>query len=151
MGKNRIKSLEEWIGRETEPSDWLTVDQEKIDAFAECTGDHQWIHVDVERARKSPLKGTVAHGFLLLSLLPRLSRGNPLFENQTRMKINYGFNRLRFISPVHAGKRIRLRTVLKKIDKKGFRKRLLTIEATLEIEGADKPALVAELLVLAVG
>lgn len=150
MEKARFKTLREDIGKQITLSDWMKVSQERIQAFAESTEDRQWIHLDEERAVESPLKGTVAHGFLLLSLLPHLNRENTVFQKKYRMLINYGLNRVRFISPVHAGKRIRCRAVLKDVARKGFRKLLITIENTLEIEGEDKPALVAELLAMMV-
>lgn len=122
--------------------------QERIDDFAECTEDRQWLHVDRERAAKGPLGGTVAHGFLLLSLLPHLAQRNTVFEMKSKMIVNYSLDRVRFINPVRPGARVRNRAVLRGVEKRGFRKVLVKIENTLEIEGADKPALVAELLAL---
>ena len=122
--------------------------QDRINAFAESTEDRQWIHVDLERAAKSRLGGTVAHGFLLLSLLVHFLQQLPLFRMKFKMAINYGLDRVRFINAVRPGARIRNRAVLKDIQKRGFRKVLLKIENTLEIEGEERPALVAELLVL---
>jgi len=150
MEKARLKTLRERVGEEIALSDWMTVSQERINAFADCTEDRQWIHLDEEKARNSPLKGRVAHGFLLLSLLPHLNRENDVFRMRYRMLINYGLNRVRFIHPVHAEKRIRCRAVLKHVTRKGFRKILVTVENTLEIEGENRPALVAELLALIV-
>ncbi|MHB8094663.1 MAG: MaoC family dehydratase [Candidatus Aminicenantales bacterium] len=141
----RLKSL---VGKEISISDWMTVDQDRIDAFAGCTDDRQWIHVDPERALQSPLGGTIAHGFLLLSLIPRFLFELPIFRMRSRMIVNYGLNRVRFISPVRSGSRIRNRTTLGALTRKGFRRILLTFANTIEIEGETKPAVTAELLVL---
>jgi acyl dehydratase len=142
------RKLRAFVGQEIGTSDWFVMTQERINAFAECTEDKQWIHVDPERAAKSPLGGTVAHGFLLLSLVAPLVQQLPLFQMKFKMAVNYGLDRVRFIHPVRPGARIRNRAVLKDIQKKGFRKVLLKIENTLEIEGKEKPAMVSELLVL---
>jgi acyl dehydratase len=147
-GKISLRSLKPLVGQEIAVSEWMTMTQERIGLFAECTEDRQWIHVDPERARKGPLGGTVAHGFLLLALLPHLSRRNPVFQLDARMIVNYGLNRVRFTSPVGPGARFRNRAVLKSIRRKGFRKFLLTVENTMEVEGREKPAMVAELLAL---
>jgi len=144
-GLRRLRAL---VGREVGLSDWFTVTQERVDAFAECTEDRQWIHVDRERAAASPLGGTVAHGFLLLSLLPRFNMANEAFSVPFRMAVNYGLNRVRFPRSVRTGARVRNRAVLKGLEKRGFRRVLLTVENTLEIEGEEKPAMVAELLAL---
>jgi acyl dehydratase len=145
--KIRPRQLKKMLGQEFCVSDWLTMTQERINAFADCTEDHQWIHVDVERARQSPLKSTIAHGFLLLSLLPYFLAQSPLARIKVKMLFNYGLDRIRFITPVKPGDRIRNRAVLKEIRRKGFRRWLVKIENTLEIEGRPRPALVAELLV----
>jgi len=140
--------LEALLDQEIGLSDWMEITQERINAFAESTEDRQWIHVDLEKAKKGPLKSTVAHGFLLLSLLPHLNWQIEIFSREIKMAINYGLNRVRFIHPVRPGDRIRSRSMLKAMTKKGFRKVLLSVESTLEIEGQEKPALVAELLVI---
>jgi acyl dehydratase len=142
------RKLKSHLGKELGTSDWFVMTQERINAFAECTEDRQWIHVDPERAAKSRLGGTVAHGFLLLSLVAPLVQQLPLFQMKFKMAVNYGLDRVRFVHPVRPGARIRNRAVLKDIRKKGFRKVLLKIENTLEIEREEKPAMVAELLVL---
>jgi len=134
------------VGREVGLSDWFVVTQERIDAFAAATEDRQWIHVDPERAARSPLGGTVAHGFLLLSLVPFFSLSNEIFTGRFRMAVNYGLDRVRFPHPVRAGSRVRNRGVLKKIEKRGFRKILVMVENTMEIEGVEKPAMVADVL-----
>ncbi|MDH7511893.1 MAG: MaoC family dehydratase [Clostridiales bacterium] len=143
-----LKRLKAMVGREVGLSEWFAITQERIDAFAAATEDRQWIHVDPERAARSPLKGTVAHGFLLLSLIPFFNLRNEVFSGRFRMAINYGLNRVRFPHPVRAGSRIRNRAILKAIEKRGFRKVLITVENILEAEGADKPAMVAEVLAL---
>ena len=132
------------LGKELGPTDWLTVTQEMIDKFAEATGDHQWIHVDVERARREMPGGkTIAHGFLTLSLVPRLRPSLMKVENQRR-GINYGCNKVRFIAPVPAGGRIRLKQKLAKVDEMPDGGLRVTSEMTMELEGSDKPAMVAE-------
>lgn len=143
-----LKRLKITVGREVGLSDWFVVTQERIDAFAAATEDRQWIHVDPERAARSPLGGTVAHGFLLLSLVPFFNYSIDAFTGRFRMAVNYGLDRVRFPLPVRAGSRVRNRAVLKKIEKRGFRRVLLTVENTMEVEGADKPAMVAEALIL---
>jgi len=133
------------VGRELGPSEWMTVDQPMIDKFADATGDHQWIHVDVERARKEMPGGkTIAHGYLTLSLVPRLAATLTRVKKRAR-GLNYGSNKVRFINPVPAGARIRLRQRIKNVEDipGGVR---VTSEMTVEIEGQDKPALVAEIL-----
>lgn len=142
------RKLKSHLGKELGTSDWFVMTQDRINAFAECTGDRQWIHVDLDRAAKSSLGGTVAHAFLVLSLLAHLLQELPLFKMKFKMAVNYGSDRVRFINAVRPGARIRNRAVLKDIQKKGFRKVLLKIENTLEIEDEKKPALVGELLVL---
>jgi acyl dehydratase len=133
------------IGRELGPSDWMTVDQSMIDKFADATGDHQWIHVDVERARREMPGGkTIAHGYLTLSLVPRMAATLMRVKKRTR-GLNYGSNKVRFINPVPAGARIRLRQRIAGVEAVtgGVR---VTSQMTVEIEGHDKPALVAELI-----
>jgi acyl dehydratase len=143
-----LRKLKAMVGREVGLSDWFTVSQERIDAFAAASEDRQWIHVDAERAARSPLGGTVAHGFLLLSLVPFFNSRNEVFTGRFRMTVNYGLDRVRFPHSVRAGSRVRNRAVLKKIEKRGFRKVLVTVENTMEIEGVDKPAMVADALTL---
>ncbi len=144
------RKLRGLVGNELGVSEWLVVTQERVDAFAECTEDRQWIHVDRDKAAAGPLGGTVAHGFLLLSLLPRFLGESALFRQGFRMAVNYGLNRVRFVSPVRTGARVRNRAVLKGVERKGFRRMLATVENTIEVEGGSRPAVVAELLVLIV-
>src|SRR5690348_13694470 len=146
MPKVEIRDLDELrkaIGREVAVSDWLPVTQERIDLFAEATGDRQWIHVDPARARaESPFGDTVAHGFLTLSLLPRLA-ADTLFLPETKLVVNYGLNRVRFPSPVRSGQRIRAHFSPAAVeDVPGGAQ--LTWTVTIEAEGSEKPACVAE-------
>jgi acyl dehydratase len=143
-----LRQLKAMVGREVGLSDWLTVTQERIDAFAAATEDRQWIHVDPERAAQSPLGGTIAHGFLLLSLVPYFNFSSEVFAGRIRMAVNYGLDRVRFPQSVRSGSRVRNRAVLKKIEKRGFRRVLVTVENTVELEGAEKPAMVADVLAL---
>jgi acyl dehydratase len=134
------------IGEELGVSDWKEIDQKRIDAFADVTEDHQWIHVDVDRARaESPYGATIAHGFLTLSLIPTLSKGNYRVEN-AKMGINYGLNRVRFLAAVTAGSRIRVRSELVDAAKVDDNTVNLTVRHTVEIDGSDKPAAVADLI-----
>jgi acyl dehydratase len=134
------------VGQELGVSQWIAVDQERINAFADATGDHQWIHVDVERARtESPYGATIAHGFLTLSLIPALSKENYRIDN-AKMGINYGLNKVRFLAPVPAGSRIRLRSELVNAAKVGDTTVDLTVRQTVELDGSDKPAAVAEVI-----
>ena len=138
-----VDRLKEWVGKEVAVSDWLEVSQERIDAFAAATGDDQWIHVDRERAaRESPYRGTVAHGFLTLSLLPYLMR-EAMDIRGARMGLNSGLNRVRFTGPVPAGSRVRARFVLAASEEiEGGVQTVWSV--TVECEGEAKPALVAE-------
>jgi acyl dehydratase len=137
------KDLLQHVGRALGPSEWMTVDQAMIDKFAEATGDHQWIHVDVERARREMPGGkTIAHGYLTLSLVPRLAATLVRVKKRSR-GLNYGSNKVRFINPVPAGARIRLRQRIASVEEiqGGVR---VTSEMTVEVDGQSKPALVAE-------
>jgi acyl dehydratase len=144
-----ISSIDEGIeavGQELGVSKWIAIDQERINAFADATDDHQWIHVDIERARtESPYRTTIAHGFLTLSLIPALSKDNYRVEN-AKMGINYGLNTVRFLAPVLLGSRIRLRSELidaKKVDETTVD---LVVRQTVELDGSVKPAAVAEVI-----
>ena len=141
-----LAELADCVGQEVAISDWLTITQQQINLFAEATGDHQWIHVDPEKAAKGPFGGPIAHGFLTLSLIPKF------FESSfqiigSRMGVNYGLNKVRFTSPVPVGSRLRAHMKLlatQPIDNDGIQ---MTWEVTVEREGAAKPVCVAELLV----
>src|SRR5215510_1349270 len=138
--------LKEYVGREVAVSDWLPVSQERINAFAGATEDHQWIHTDPERAaRESPFKETIAHGFLTLSLLSELGK-RAMSVNGVRMGINYGLNRVRFVSPVPSGSRIRGRFKLEAVEEISGGAQA-TWNVTVEREGGTKPCCVAEWLV----
>lgn len=134
------------IGSELGVSEWLTVDQQRVNDFADVTGDHQWIHVDVERAKAhSPYQTPIAHGFLTLSLVPALSKDNFRVEN-AKLAINYGLNKVRFLNAVPVGSRIRVRSELADATAKGDAVDL-TVKHTIEIDGAQRPAAVAEMIV----
>jgi acyl dehydratase len=140
------KDLKQHIGETLGPSDWITVDQTMIDKFAEVTGDHQWIHVDVERAKKEMPGGkTIAHGYLTLSLLPRLAP-TLLKVNKRKRGVNYGSNKIRFTNPVPAGSRIRLKQTIKNVEDVPDNGVRITSEMVIEVEGQERPALVAEVL-----
>jgi acyl dehydratase len=129
--------------------DWVEITQDRVNQFADVTGDHQWIHVDVERAKASPLGGPIAHGFLTLSLIPMLGqvREGVKVSIPHKQVFNYGLNRVRFISPVKVGARIRMRTTLQAVDEVGPGALQITNVQTIEIEDAERPAMVAESLV----
>src|SRR5512144_1381246 len=141
---DHLTELQPLVGQTIGVSDWITVTQQRIDLFADATGDHQWIHIDAERAAKGPFGTTIAHGFLTLSLLPRLA-GSAMKVDDVRMGVNYGLNRVRFPAPVPSGSRLRARMKLlayEPIDGGAQ----LTMQVTMEREGGDKPVCVAETL-----
>jgi acyl dehydratase len=141
-----LAELSALVGQEVAVSDWITVTQERVNLFAQATGDHQWIHVDVERAKAGPFGGPIAHGFLTLSLLPEFFASAMDIE-QTGMGVNYGLNKVRFTSPVPVGSRLRARITLLKsepVDNGGVQ---FTWQSQVEREGASKPVCVAESLV----
>jgi acyl dehydratase len=144
---NSIEELQPLVGQEVAVSGWITVDQARIDGFAEATGDHQWIHVDPEKARQGPFGTTVAHGFLTLSLLPLLTQEAIVVHN-TKMGVNYGLNKVRFPAPVPVDSRLRGRFKLLQIDLleplAGVPGAQLVWEVTIEREGSTKPVCVAE-------
>jgi acyl dehydratase len=141
-----IASLDEIrarVGDEVGVSDWITVDQERIKAFAEATEDRQFIHVDAAAAAQTPFGGTIAHGFLTLSLLSRMAASAMLVPGGLKMAVNYGLDRVRFLAPVGSGKRVRGRFVLDSVEEKAPGQMLLHHTITVEIEGEEKPALTA--------
>ena len=139
------------VGQELGVSSWITVDQGRINEFAHCTEDHQWIHVDVERAtQESPAGATIAHGYLSLSLLAPTSFEILAPSVAAKQFMNYGLDKVRFLAPVRAGKRVRNRIKVLDLEDKGKGRWLLSLENSLEIEGADKPALIAVALVMLV-
>ncbi|MGD9344437.1 MAG: MaoC family dehydratase [Candidatus Aminicenantes bacterium] len=139
-----FNAVKELVGNEIGVSDWLQISQERINMFAECTGDGQWIHTDKEKAKDGPFGTTVAHGYLILSLLSHFNFQYSIFTEGIKMAFNYGLNKVRFISPVPEGSRIRHRAVLKNVMEKGSQNLFLIINNTVEIEGQDKPAMEAE-------
>jgi acyl dehydratase len=145
MGIVTQDELKALVGSNIGTSDWLTVDQAMIDKFAEATGDHQFIHVDVEKAKLTPFGGTIAHGFLSLSIMPVLTAMTDMPRlDGIKMGVNYGGNKTRFLAPVRSGKRVRGHFKLLEIEEKRPGQWQQTVEYTLEIEGEDKPALIAE-------
>jgi len=144
-----VAELKELIGQEIGVSEWLEITQERVNEFADATGDHQYIHVDPERAKTTFFGGTVAHGYLTLSLIPYLGskRASGIkISLGGRMGVNYGLNRVRFVSPVRVGKRIRMRSKLVNVEEIGDRAVQMTSEQTIEVEGEEKPACIAETL-----
>jgi acyl dehydratase len=141
-----LAQLAALVGQEVGTSDWFVMTQERIDAFADATGDHQWIHVDAERASaETPFGTTIAHGFLTLSLLSALMRDTITIDGP-RMTLNYGLNRVRFVSPVPAGSRIRAHVALGRVDDIGGSVQV-TWNVTIERDGGEKPCVVAEWIV----
>jgi acyl dehydratase len=138
--------LKAHVGEELEPSDWVTVDQPTIDKFADATGDHQWIHVDVERAaRHMPDGKTIAHGYLTLSLLPRMLYQSYEVKNRAH-SLNYGSNKVRFTAPVAVGSRVRMRMTFAAVEEVANGGVRVTSNCVMEIEGSERPALVAEVI-----
>ncbi|PWN04573.1 enoyl-CoA hydratase [Nocardioides silvaticus] len=141
-----FEELEAAAGQEIGTSDWVTIDQRRVNQFADATGDHQWIHVDVERAKAGPFGGTIAHGYLTLALIPWL--GSQVFKLATPgAKLNYGINKVRFPTPLRVGSRIRIHVTIANVADLPTGKQL-TVKHSIEIEGQDKPACVAETVVL---
>jgi acyl dehydratase len=137
-------------GRDLGASPWIGIEQTRIDAFADCTDDHQWIHVDAERAAAGPFGGTIAHGYLTLSLLVPMLEGVGAFPSDGTTVVNYGVDRLRFLSPVPSGSRVRLHARVADVRPKGDDRLLVSFECSVEIEDHDGPALVAQVLHLLV-
>ena len=140
--------LQDYVGKELGKSEWLSIDQQRINQFAECTGDHQFIHVDPDKARHTPFGTTIAHGFLSLSLIPVLMENLMLVPEGLKMAVNYGLDSVRFIQPVKVDSRVRLSAKVLDVTEKRPGQWLFKVEATLEIEGEDKPAYIAESLSL---
>lgn len=132
------------------PGPWVTIDQARINAFADCTEDHQFIHIDEERAAQTPFGGTIAHGFLTLSMLVKMSEEEGVFPENMLMGINYGFDKVRFLAPVRAGKRVRVHSEILDVTQKDDNRFLIKSSVTVEIEGEDTPALAAEWLSMVV-
>jgi acyl dehydratase len=143
-----LTEIKSRVGEEVGVSGWIAIDQARIDAFADTTEDRQFIHVDPEAAGRTPFGGTVAHGFLSLSLLSRMGVEAMLLPEELKMVVNYGLDRVRFLAPVRSGKRVRGRFTLDSIEEKAAGQLLMRHQATIEIEGEDKPALTALWLTL---
>ncbi len=151
MAEITFANIAEYTGRELGVSDWLTVDQAMINQFAECSGDRQWIHIDVERAkRESPYRGPIAHGYLSLSFVAPLSMQVGAIPKGAAAAFNYGLDKVRFLAPVKSGARVRLRVTVIGVEPKTDGSIILKTGNTLEIEGSDKPALIAESFALLV-
>jgi acyl dehydratase len=138
-----LEDLQSRVGEEIGVGEWVTVEQDRIQQFADATGDHQWIHVDPEKAKQGPFATTIAHGFLTLSLIPAIAPG--VLPENARMAINYGLDRVRFISPVPSGSRVRARSTVREVKEVTGGVQVKT-EVTIELEGGEKPACVAEML-----
>lgn len=143
-----VAQLKDYVGKELGRSDWLTIDQARINLFAEATGDHQFIHVDPVKAAQTPFGGTIAHGFLSLSLIPKLIEDILIVPEGVKMVVNYGLDSVRFIQPVKVDSRVRLNVSLTDATEKKPGQWLLKAVCTLEIDGQDKPAYIAESLSL---
>ena len=149
MSNLTLPNINDFVGRELGVSSWMTVDQSRINQFADCTGDHQWIHVDVDRAkRESTFRGAVAHGYLTLALIAPLAMEIGVVPKDAAAGFNYGLDKVRFLAPVMAGARVRLRVVLVGVEPKDGGQLVIKTMNTLEVEGSDKPALIAETLAL---
>ena len=145
----KIVPKEEMInqkGTKFEPGEWVTLAQDRINQFADCTEDHQFIHIDEEKAAATPFGGTIAHGFLTLSMLVKMCEGNGIMPENVVMGINYGFDKIRFLAPVRAGKRVRAHVEVADVDQKDDNRFLIRQNVSVEIEGEETPALVAEWL-----
>jgi len=138
------------IGTKFEPGPWVEVTQDRINTFADCTDDHQFIHVDAEAAKNTPFGTTIAHGFLTLSLLSKLCEGNGVIPENIVMGLNYGFDKVRFLAPVKSGKRVRANAEITSVTTKDGNSFLVKQSISVEIEGEEKPALIAEWLTMVV-
>ncbi|ROL76697.1 MaoC family dehydratase [Pseudomonas vranovensis] len=143
-----VAELSQYVGKELGRSEWLAIDQQRINLFAEATGDFQFIHVDPDKAAKTPFGSTIAHGFLTLSLIPKLMEGILVVPEGLKMAVNYGLDSVRFIQPVKVDSKVRLKVDLAEVTEKKPGQWLLKVTATLEIEGQEKPAYIAEPLSL---
>lgn len=143
-----LEEIKKLVGSEIFVSEWKRIDQDQINQFADATGDHQWIHVDTERAAKGPFGTTIAHGFLTLSQIPFFSYQGAVTPVGAKMSINYGLNRVRFLNPVVVNSRIRDRIVLSNVEESKGGRILITTTHTIEIDGQEKPACIAETLAM---
>ena len=146
-----LATLDRFVGQTLGASQWVSLDQRRIDEFARCTGDHQWIHVDLERAaRESPFGGTIAHGYLTLATIGPAQLDVWIAPAGIGTALHYGLDRVRFLAPVRAGLKVRTRIKLVAVEGKGGGRKLVTTENTVEVEGEDKPALIATALTMVV-
>lgn len=143
-----VEQMIDQLGKQFAPTPWITIDQQRINTFAECTEDHQFMHVDQQKATQTPFGGTIAHGFLSLSLLAKVFETTGITPENTVMGVNYGLNKVRFLAPVRAGKRVRGHVKILNIERKDEKRFLLTQGVNIEIEGEDTPALIAESLLM---
>ena len=143
-----VEKLKGMIGEDNGTSDWVLIDQDKINRFADCTGDHQWIHVDIEKANQGPFGGPIVHGFLTLSLIPVFSASGKYLPEGITMTVNYGLNKVRFVNPVPAGSKVRSKLVISNIEEKSGGRLLMTVTHTIEVEGHERPACIADALSL---
>lgn len=149
--KLTFEGMADMVGKELGVSGWVEVDQKMIDQFAECTRDRQWIHIDVERARReSPFGAPVAHGYLTLSLIANMSYEIGALPEGTAAAFNYGLDKVRFLTPVRVGSKVRLRSTLMSFDQKAPGQYLMKSSSVVEIEGEEKPAMIAETLAMLV-
>ena len=152
MPNYSMATAPDFAGRELGTSDWIVVDQARIGQFADCTGDHQWIHVDVERAtREGPFGGPIAHGYLTLSLVAAMLMQIGIIPPDASTGLNYGLDKVRFLAPVKAGARVRARVALISAQPQDGGRMLLKLDCKLEIEGEAKPAVIAEVLCMLIG
>jgi acyl dehydratase len=143
-----VEKIKQMLGQNLGVTDWITIDQARINAFADCTEDHQWIHVNEKMAAEGPFGTTIAHGFLVLSLIPKFSESIGVVPQGAYMAMNYGLNKVRFINPVKVGSRLRDTLSLTGMEEKSGNRILLTTTHTIEIEGVEKPAAIAEMLAM---
>ncbi|HEY5817402.1 MAG TPA: MaoC family dehydratase [Mesorhizobium sp.] len=149
MSDMTFEGMKDMAGQELGVSDWIVVDQDRIDQFAACTEDNQWIHIDPERAkRESPFRTTIAHGYLTLSLIAGLALQAIRMPSNLQAAFNYGLDKVRFVTAVKVGARVRLRVTLISLEEKGPGQHLMKTSNTIEIEGEEKPALIAETLAM---
>jgi acyl dehydratase len=144
------ENAEDYLNQEVGVSDWLKIEQGRINAFADATNDHQFIHIDPDAAAQTPFGTTIAHGFLTLSLLTDLAATNGIQLDNTEMLVNYGMNKVRFLAPVKVNDEIRARVILKGFEEKRPQQFLITLEVTIEIKGQDKPALITDWITMAI-
>ena len=143
-----VEKLKTMIGSDNGISDWVSIDQARVNLFADATDDHQWIHVDVEQAKQGSFGGTIAHGFLILSLTPLFSSSGKYLPEGMKMVLNYGLGKVRFIAPVPVGSRVRSKMTISGVEEKDGGRLLVTTTHTIEIEVQEKPACVAETLAM---